>query len=116
MPFCSESGTTSSRSTATAKVALPVGTIPSAIGLPVAAERWSAPDVAQVVDQAHHELGHEHGERRGEHLAGGSAHQCHEQPDHDREGQRLARVHRPEQAPQLSGCLARHLCAHGSQY
>ena len=92
------------------------GRSPRRPACPWPAERWSRRHVAQVVDQPHHELGHEHGRRCGEHLAGGSAHQCHEEPDHDREGQRLARMCRPEQAPQLSGCLARHLCAHGSQY
>ena len=64
VPFCSDSGITSSRSTAIAKLALPGGMIPSAIGLSFAPPMPVAVDVEQVVEQAHDQLGDEHGRRR----------------------------------------------------
>ena len=81
-----------------AKLALPGGTTPSAIGLFLAPPDPVAIDVEQVVDQAHDQLGDEHGDRADHDLAGRPAGERDQRADHHGEGQRLARVDRPRQA------------------
>ena len=93
---------TSSRSTATTKLALPVHPVPV--------------DVEEVVDQPHDQLGHQHRAATDEDLAHRSAGQRHEGADAHGQGECLTRVDRTHERPQLPRCPLGRLRCHGWKY
>ena len=88
-----------------AKLALPVGMTPSAIGLFLAPPIAVAVDVEEVVDQPHDQLGHQHRGATDDDLPRRSSGERDERADGHAEGERLTRVDRPHERRHCPGAL-----------